>query len=560
MTQPRPSTGADSDPADSGPVEPDPSEHPDTATEPSGRGGLLRVLEDRGLCAVLVMVVLWCAVMYLHVWRRHDRYGTFDNDLGFHDQFVWLLARGKTFSTVLGLPPFGHNATFGYFLLVPFSWLGMGPQGLNLINTVAVGLGAVPLYLLARDRLGDPWRAVPFGLVWLLHPVVQGNVWETFHPDALAMAPLLAAYLCASRRRWWWFGLWAALALIWKADVSLALAALGVLVAIRWNRRVGWATVGIAVLWFTLTVGVMIPRNSGGGTVFGPLYGDLGDTPLDVAKTAVTDPAKVVRRVGEHEPVRYGRDLLAPYGMVPLLSPAPLLIGVPQAVINVLSDLAFTREWRDNHHYQALPMVAMAIALVEAVGWLDRRSTGWLGRASARRRGRSGGPERPKTGTIDSQNGRGVRVAGVVTAFVVATSFAATVAWGPLPPFTTQFAHYWSADGDPARAAKDRVIELVGPTAPVSAHYLLVPHLTHREVVYSFPNPWRQVFYGVAGTELPDPRGVKVLAMDTNLLDDSTRQLWDCIIGSGAFGVLWESQGIVYAERIEGRDDDLACR
>jgi uncharacterized membrane protein len=523
------------------------SESAEAPTEPSRRGGLLRILEDRGLCAVLVSVVLWCAVMYLHVWRRHDRYGTFDNDLGFHDQFVWLLARGKTFSTVLGLPPFGHNATFGYFLLAPFSWLGMGPQGLNLINTIAVGLGAVPLYLLARDRLGEPWRAVPFGLVWLLHPVVQGNVWETFHPDAMAMAPLLAAYLCASRRRWWWFGLWAALALIWKADVSLALAAMGVLIALRWNRRVGWGTVAVATLWFTLTVGVMIPRNSGGGTVFGPLYGDLGDTPVDVARTAVTDPAKVIRRVGEHEPVRYSRDLLAPYGMVPLLNPAPLLIGAPQAAINLLSELPFTREWRDNHHYQALPMVAMAIALVEAVGWLDRRWT--------RRRGRSGRPERSSVGTIGSQ-----KVAGVVTAFVVATSFAATVAWGSLPPFATQFAHYWSSDDDSARTAKDRVVELVGPTAPVSAHYLLVPHLTHREVVYSFPNPWRQVFYGVAGTELPDPRGVKVLAMDTTLLDDATRQLWDCIIGSGAFSVLWESQGIVYAERVSGRDDDLACR
>src|SRR4029078_2933399 len=76
----------------------------------------------RGQCldgpalAVAAAAVGWIAWMYLNVWRRHDRYGTFDNDLGFHSQYVWLLSHGKSFSSILGLPVFGHNATFGYLL------------------------------------------------------------------------------------------------------------------------------------------------------------------------------------------------------------------------------------------------------------------------------------------------------------------------------------------------------------------------------------------------------------------------------------------------------------
>ncbi|MCC6225968.1 MAG: DUF2079 domain-containing protein [Microthrixaceae bacterium] len=504
----------------------DPTETSETADTDTP----VRRRADRGLLVVLAFVALWCAVMYLHVWRRHDRYGTFDNDLGFHDQFVWLIARGRYFSTVLGLSAFGHNATFGYFLLAPLSRIGLGgPHWLNFINTVAVGLGAVPLYLLARDRLGDRWRAVPFGLLWLLHPIVQGNVWETFHPDSIAMAPLLAAYLCATRRRWRPYALALAAAVIWKSDVTLAVVALGAIVAWRGQRKVGLATIAMGVAWFAFTIGWMIPHLAGGGTVFGPLYGDLGDTPLEVAGTAVTDPGAVADRVANNEPLRYSRELLAPYGFLPAIGGAPLLLGVPQAAVNMLSEQAFTREWRDNAHYQALPMVALAIALVEAVAFLDRR--------------------------------RGPTWAGRATGLALACSFAATVAWGSLPPFTTQFAHYWAADGDPARPAKDAAVNLIPKDAPVSANYLLVPHLTHREIVYSFPNPWRSSYYGIKGTKPPDPTDVHWLAADLNvLIEGPDRELWDCIIDSGAFITQFENNGIVVAQRRKGRDDDLACR
>jgi len=490
------------------------------------RHAVRQLLDDRGLCAVLVAVVIWCAVMYLHVWRRHDRFGTFAHDLGFHDHYVWLLARGWGLSDVLGLHAFGHNATFGYLLLAPLSWLGLGPQGLNLILTVAVGLGAVPLYLLARDRLGDPWRAAPLGLVWLLHPIVQGNVWETFHPEALAMAPLLAAYLCASRRRWRPFALWILVALIWKSDVALFVAMLGVLIAIRWDRRIGVRTLVIGLAWFAITVGWMIPHAAGGGTVFGPLYGDLGDSPTDVAKTAITDPTDVGRRVVEHRPVQYGRDLVAPFAFLPLLSPGPLLLAAPQAVVNLLSGAEFTRIWTDSPHYQALPVVAMALALVETIGRLNRRRPVWAGRAIG---------------------------------LAMAAAIAGTVAWGSLPPLATQQAHYWPADGDPARGAKEEAVSLIPGDAAVTAHYLFVPHLTHRRTVFTFPNPWVASYYGVEETKLPEPTRVEFLLMDVSLLDPNDQALWDCLTDSGAFFEVFDRDGIVLGQRRPGADADLAC-
>ncbi len=115
------------------------------------RGEAMRAARNAHPATVLlgIAIVLWIVVFGVLVWRRHVLYGTIDFDLGIHDQSTWLLSRGHWFTTVRGLPIFGHHATFGYFLLVPFYWLGAGAQFINLLQVVVLALGAIPIYLLA---------------------------------------------------------------------------------------------------------------------------------------------------------------------------------------------------------------------------------------------------------------------------------------------------------------------------------------------------------------------------------------------------------------------------
>ncbi len=510
--------------------------HPDPLGD-ADRRHLLDALTSsivRPVPVLATAIVAWTMFQYVRVWQRHDRFGTFDNDLGFHTQYVWQLAHGRSFSTILGLEAFGHNATYGYVLLVPLSWLGFGPHGLNFVQTAVVALGAVPVFLLARDRFHNGWLAAAAGGAWLLNPLVQGNVWETFHPETMAMTPLLCAYLMASRQRWRAFSVWALLAVVWKADVALFLVMLGLLVARRWHRRIGLVTAGAAATWFVVTVMVVIPHFSsaegGDGTVFGPLYGELGDTPVEVAATALTDPGLVWSTVDGHEPGRYGRDLLAPYGFVSLLSPSTLALGLPQAAVSLLSDQVFTRDPFRNPHYQALPAVALALAMVEGTARLARRR---FGRAR---------------GAI-----------GLVVAFALATS----ASWGTLP-FSVRHDGFWVVQDDPAYIAKQAARALVPDDASISAQYLLVPHLAEREAVYSFPNPWRKVFYGVQGTPAPDPSVVEYLLQDLSLTHGDSLVIWQCLLDSGAFEEAFRLDPIVLLRRVPSPAGipvaDLACQ
>jgi len=483
---------------------------------------------DAPAIAVLAGVVAWIAWMYLNVWRRHDRYGTFDNDLGFHSQYVWLLSHGKSFSSILGLPVFGHNATFGYFLFVPFVRLGAGPQFLDFAQTVAVALGAWPVFRLANRRLDSRWACAALAGVYLLHPVVIGNVWETFHPEAMAMAPLLAAVLAAEEGKWRRYAVLVLFAMLWKTDVALFVMMLGLRVRRRHDLRAGVYTFVAGALWFTVCVSLLIPHYSGGGTVFGPLYGDLGDTPFEVAQTGLAHPTQVTDRIVDNEPHRYFRDLLAPYGFVPVLAPGTLALSAPQFAINMLALPTFTRDPFDNPHYQALPVVALTLALLDALARIRKR---WPAKLD------------------------------VVISAVVVLAITFAIAWSAIPNGYRR-GHFWNEDGDVLRPDKDATIALVGPDDPVSATYLFVPHLTRRDYVYSFPNPWMKVFYGVEKTELPDPARVKWLAVDTTLLNDDFTAVYECIIESGAFQFRRQSDDrtIEVWERRPGSTDDRACQ
>lgn len=463
-------------------------------------------------------IAVWVAVFGVLVWQRHDRFGTFGFDLGIYDQATWLLANLEgQLITVRGLEVFGHHASLGLYLLAPAYWLGGGPQFLDLFQVVVMALGAVPVFLLARERFGRPWPGVVLGAVFLLHPAFQFLAWETFHPETVAITPLLAAYYCSVRERWGWFATWSALAIVWKEDVALAVLVLGLVVAVRGRREIGLVTAGAALAWFVVVSQVVLPSVNGEHAFYEQFFGDLGGSPTEIARNSVTDPTLVTDRLTAPSAREYVWQLTAPYGMVPLLAPGILLLGVPQLLVNVLSVNGFTREI--TYHYAALPLTALTLALVEGTAWLDRRlPRRWM------RRG--------------------------VLACIVASAVAGTVAWGPSPVGVRYGDGWWPAAGDERRAAKESAVALVPGDASVSATYQFVPHLTHRTEIYEFPNPWVERNWGVAGEGRPDPTVVEWLAVDRRLLGPEDEAVFEEILDSDAFDVVLDEDDVVVLRRV----------
>lgn len=469
----------------------------------------------RGCWVLAGMVALWAGVFGVLVSQRHDRFTSAGFDTGIFDQATWLLSRfGDQFITVRGLPVFGHHANLALYFLVPFYWLGAGPHFLNLVQVGALALGAVPVFLLARDHLGRPWLAVGLAIAYLLHPSTQYLASELFHPEVMAITPLLFAYWFATRERWRWFAACAVLAAAWKEDVSLAVIMLGVVVAARGHRRVGLATASLALTWFVFVTAVLLPTMSGSRPFYLSEFSYLGDTPGTMLMTALSHPSLLVRRVLDLESARYVLKLTAPLACLSFVAPGALSIGGPQVLVNVLSTRSFTKSIL--FHYAAMPLVGVVLGGVEGITR--------LGKTPCLRR--------------------------ILVGLAVVASLAATIAWGPSPIGTEFRRGWWAPSSDFRRPAKEAALAVVPDDAAVTASYQLVPHLTHRRHIYEFPNPFVPTNWGIHNENYPSPSAVDWLAVDTALISGNDRRLLEQLLSSGDFTVRYQRLAVVVAQRV----------
>jgi uncharacterized membrane protein len=518
-----------------------------------------------------VCIVVWIAWFWRLPLVRHERFQTFGFDLGIYDQGVWLLSQFRDpFVTVRGLDLFGHHMNVFLLVLAPFYRLGAGVELLLAVQLLAQASGAVAMFLLGRDILRSRWCGVALAVVLLLNPTYQWLMWEFFHPDAVAIGPLLFAYWAARERRWGWFTAAGVIALSCKEDVALALLVLGLLLAFRlrddyrrlvmglgalvvavlvpsllgdgdgatWtfvvaaivalvglflvlDRRVDWRIgSGIALIaggWFLLATQVLIPHFNGVGRFYDAFFGpELGESPSEIARNIARHPSLAVERATESTRVTWYWRMLAPFALLPLLYLRALAIAAPMIAVNILTLFPYTRDYR--FHYSALVVAGCAVATVEGIGLLQRVAAG------------------------------NTTVRNVSVGIVLGTALWTTVLWGA-SPLALDYEHIWPLRADSHHAVQAHAVDLVPDDAPVSAPYDIVPHLTHRERVYEFPVPWCNINWGVAGENLDDPADVQWLVLDRRKLEVPGNAALAADLLASEFTVRFEELEIVVAER-----------
>jgi uncharacterized membrane protein len=475
---------------------------------------------------VLVLLVgLWSFEFVRLPMLRYDRFRTFGFDLGIYDQGAWLLSRGKDpFVTIRGLEIFGHHANVLLLAFVPFYRLGAGPIFLLVVQVAAQASGAVAVFLLARDLLHSKWVGVALAAALLLNPTYQWLTWEFFHPDAVAIGPLLFAYWAARSKRWPVFYVAAALTVLCKEDFALAVALLGVLIWFRGDRTKGAVVAAASTAYFFFATRVLIPWQNGIGPFYDSFFGDLGHSPSEVVVNAARHPGTTWRLATEGDRRSWYWYVLAPWAFVPLLDPRALLIAAAAIFVNVMTFFPYTRDYR--YHYSSIVIAGCALATVEAIAWISRR-----------------GRRRPAMWAL---------VATVLVAAVVTSIF-----WG----CASYSRHYrdgtWPVDHDTRVGVIAEAVRSVPADASASVAYDIDTHMTHREKIYEFPVPWCNVNWGVRGEHLDDPAQVQYLLVDRTLMEDPldsfgsarSRALLQDLL-SYEFAVVSEHDDIVVARRV----------
>ena len=312
---------------------------------------------------------------------RHRAFETGRFDLGNMAQAVWATAHGHPLRvTDLRGEQISRLAAHVDPILVLFAplwWIWPSASMLLTAQAVAIALGALPVFWLARKHLGSERAAACFAVAYLLLPAVEWLTLNEFHPVALACPFLLYAFWFLDSDRLVPFAVFAVLAAATKEEVALVVACFGLWYAVsrrRWVAGGGIAALGVA--WTALAIGVVIPHfNHGDTSAFYGRYGEVGGSPSGLAHTATHHPGRVVSQAASERGLRYLAELGLPLAGLFLAAPLVALAAAPDLALNLLSS---TRTQRSiHHHYTAGLLAPLVAATVLGAALLARRRAGW---------------------------------------------------------------------------------------------------------------------------------------------------------------------------------------
>lgn len=232
-----------------------------TSREPERKFGLGDWV---GLTIVLGLSAYYVARIGTLTTIAHERMLTSSSDLAEYDNLFWNALHGHPFRSpaiaahLKDWSSLQGHAEFCLYLLLPFYAIAPGATALLWIQTILVGGTAIPVYLLARRRLGA-LAGVAFAIAMLGMPAVQQPNFYDFHFTAAALffvAWLLNFLDALARRpteRLLRIGVYIAMAcaLSCREDVSLGIISLGAFLMIRnvLFREGAWLT-GIGLAYF----------------------------------------------------------------------------------------------------------------------------------------------------------------------------------------------------------------------------------------------------------------------------------------------------------------------
>ncbi len=410
--------------------------------------------------------VLWILIgAYILIFgfltaMKHYNFQTQTWDLGIFDQTFWNTIHGRIMQNNieevrnhLGV----HMSPF-LFLLVPGYALFPSPYFLLLIQTIALGLGAWPLYLLAKRILNQERWAMLLTIGYLVYPALHWVNFFDFHEISFLIPLLLAAFYFLEIGKFWWSGIFLALAASTKEDAILVVLFVGIYLLLKRNpiskenppatwwttqKKFGLGIILISLIYFFLTIHYLMPA-LGGGLLRIDRYAHLGHTPQEIIINIVTQPSLFLKTIFQSAKIEYLIWLFLPVAFLPLFSGSALLLLIPGLLENLLTN--FQSQFTGFYQYDAALIAGIFIASLYGLRKI-------LGRWN------------PK----------------YVYWSLLTTLIIGYLVRSPINPifFPTEI-----LENTPQWDAYRQMLELVPPDVTVAAQTNLVPHLSHREQIY----------------------------------------------------------------------------
>lgn len=420
------------------------------------------------------MILVYIAVFGIFTSVRHYNFQTQTWDMGIFTQTLWNTIHGKILQNnieeVKG--PLNHLAVHMrpfILLLAPGYALFPSPYFLLWIQTIALALGALPLYLLAKNIFLDRTDqnknlALIITAGYLLYPALHWINTFDFHEIAFLPPFLITALYFAQVKKWGWSYLFFALAASTKEDAILAVAFAGLYLllkpregAIYWDKekRVGLAIFLISIFYFLIAVKIIMPA-LGGGLIRLDRYAQFGKTPTEIIQNIAQQPSLLAKTVLSVQKLKYVFWLFLPVAFLPFFAGPALILLIPGLAENLLTN--FQSQFSGFYQYDAILIGGVFIASIYGLKNILHTWPVLAGQA----------------------------LAGQAKIKIIKWALIAAVAIGYLlnSPINPTFFPTKLFKSNPQWEAFRKMVKMAPPNASVAAQTTLVPHLANREHIY----------------------------------------------------------------------------
>jgi uncharacterized membrane protein len=308
------------------------------------------------LClGIYILFFSWYSLLKMNTFQMN-------HDLGIFSQALWsTLYDGSFFfnsleNTINGgvTSHFGVHTSPILAALLPIYSVWPKAGTLLIVQSILLGLGAVPIYITAKKLINEP-GALVISLVYFLYPGLHGVNITDFHE--VAFLPLLLGgflYACIFRKNYWIF-IFGLVCLTIKEDVAVIIlfaSLYGTWTYWRKNEdifRIYLILVIISVIWIIAAFMIVMPAFSPAhelvSTSFISQYYQLsGDTNFELIPR-----------------VLYIIQILLPLMFLPLLSPEILIVTIPSFAEILMSQSGF---YNIGAQYSALLIAPLFFATI----------------------------------------------------------------------------------------------------------------------------------------------------------------------------------------------------
>lgn len=406
---------------------------------------------------------------------NHYNLGTASFDLGIENNLMWNLVHGgplfKTTPHEAGPEGshLGFHQTYLSFVLAPVYALAPRPETLLIIQAFLIGAAAIPLFLLAKNRI-SPWSAVVMALGYLLYAPVHGaNLYDFHYPPFMPFFMWFLLYF-VERGSTWRTLLFVLLSMSIREDAAGCVGLLGAYMVLTGLRpRMGLLVMGMGLSHFVTVKMIVMPWVLEGHSAYVHQYRELIPKGVrgfgGVLLTVLGNPGYLVQTlVAEPHKLVYVLQIMTPLVFLPWRRPIGILLSLPGFFFTLLAT-HYDPMIQISFQYTFFWTTFLFVAAILNLEWIRR----------PRHPEDTGGAVREKAWVI------------AIAASMLVTSYQ----YGGILQTETVVGGFGHVRFGPNASARERLadlrqlIALIPPDGKVVSSETIVPHVSSRENAYT---------------------------------------------------------------------------